>query len=113
MGARTATGVVQSPVQGIANITDLLASLGSGVSGATAVSAGARTGLNAGQLNSLRVKLNAAAAQLNQGNNTAASNILEAFLNELDAAVKSGRVSDTAAQPISDYTQRVITSIGG
>jgi DNA/RNA endonuclease G (NUC1) len=113
MGARTATVVVQSPVQGIANISELLSSLGNGLAGAAAVSAGARTGLNAGQLNSLRVKLNAASAQLGQGNGTAATNILEAFLNELDAAVKSGRVSDTAAQPISDYTQRVITSIGG
>jgi DNA/RNA endonuclease G (NUC1) len=107
LGARSATVNVQSPLQGIANISEMLSSLGNGSN------ASARTGVNAGQLNSLRVKLNAASAQLSAGNTTAATNILEAFLNELDATVKSGRVSDGAARPVADYTQRVITSIGG
>jgi DNA/RNA endonuclease G (NUC1) len=109
VGTRSANVMVQTPLEGITNISDLVSSLGS----AATPGGGARNGLNAGQLNSLRAKLGAAAAQLGDGNGSAAVNILEAFLNELDATAKSGRVSDSAVKPVADYTQRVITSIGG
>ena len=101
MGSGAAQVVVQSPLQGIANLRATLASLGG------------RGGLNAGQLNSLQVKLDNASKQLDGGNGTAAGNMLEAFLNEMDALTKSGRVSDEAAAPVVDYARRVIASIGG
>jgi len=101
MGSGTAQVVVQSPLDGVANLTRSLSSLG-----------GPRGGLNAGQVNSLRVKLDNASRQLEAGDTNAASNMLEAFLNELDALVQSGRVSAATAAPITDYARRVIASIG-
>jgi len=100
MGSASAQVVVQSPLQGIANLRTMVASLGG------------RGGVNAGQLNSLQVKVDNASKLLDGGNGGAASNVLEALLNELDALGKSGRVSDAAAAPIADYARRVIASIG-
>jgi PKD repeat protein len=101
MGSASAQVVVQSPLQGIANLRSMVAALGG------------RGGLNAGQINSLQVKLDNASRQLADGEENAASNMLEAFLNEIDALGKSGRVSDAAAAPLVDYARRVIASIGG
>jgi len=101
MGGASAQVVVLSPLQGIANLGGMVAALGG------------RGGLNAGQLNSLQVKLNNASARLSDGSNGAASNVLDAFLNEIDALGKSGRVGDASAAPIVDYARRVIASIGG
>jgi DNA/RNA endonuclease G (NUC1) len=101
MGSASAQVVVQSPLQGIANLRSMVAALGG------------RGGLNAGQINSLQVKLDNASRQLADGEENAASNMLEAFLNEIDALGKSGRVSDAAAAPLVDYARRVIVSIGG
>ncbi|MGI9140608.1 MAG: DNA/RNA non-specific endonuclease [Gemmatimonadaceae bacterium] len=55
--------------------------------------------LNRGEANSLQVKLNAAQASFARGNPATAVNQLEAFLHELDAMERSGRLSaaDTAA----------------
>lgn len=101
MGSASAQVTVQSPLQGIANLRTMVASLGG------------RGGLNAGQLNSLQVKIDNASRQLADGEANAATNMLEALLNEIDALGKSGRVSDAAAAPIVDYARRVIASIGG
>ena len=101
IGSAAAQVVVQSPLQGIANLGPMVAALGG------------RGGLNPGQLNSLQVKLHNASARLGEGNGTAASNVLGALLNELDALVRSGRVGDAAAAPIAEYARRVIASIGG
>ena len=51
------------------------------------------SGLNAGQKNSLQVKLNAASAAAARGDSKAAHNQLNAFLNELQADVNTGKVS--------------------
>ena len=101
MGSASAQVTVQSPLQGIANLRTMVASLGG------------RGGLNGGQLNSLQVKIDNASRQLADGEANAATNMLEALLNEIDALGKSGRVSDAAAAPIVDYARRVIASIGG
>jgi hypothetical protein len=63
-------------------------------------------------VNSLQAKLQAAAKQLEKGNTTPAQNILGAFINELQATMQSGRVSQAAGSPIVAYAQRVIGSIG-
>ena len=65
------------------------------------------------ELTSLRAKLNAASAALRRGDATPATGSLGAFVNELQAMVQSGRVSESAAAPIIDYTQRVIASTNG
>ncbi|MFL5562655.1 MAG: DNA/RNA non-specific endonuclease [Gemmatimonadaceae bacterium] len=101
-GTGSARVIVQTPQQGIANLASMVASLG-----------GARGSLNKGQLNSLQVKLDNASQQLDAGNGGAATNMIQAFLNELDAVTKTGRASDGATAPIVEYAQRVIASIGG
>ena len=108
MGTGTAHVVIQSPAQGISNLSSMVASLG-GAPGAAA----AKGGLNAGQVNSLQVKLNAASSQLAGGNGSAATNTIEAFINEMSALVRSARLGDSTAAPIVDYARRVIASIGG
>jgi DNA/RNA endonuclease G (NUC1) len=98
-GSSMTTVVVETPLQGIGNLADALASLGSN-----------RT-LGKGEINSLRAKLNAAEAQLRRGNTTPCVNVLGAFINELEALVKSGRLSSSAAAPMLSYAERVIRSV--
>ena len=52
--------------------------------------------LNPGQQNSLIAKLNAASDASARGDNKAAGNQLNAFLNELEADLKTGKISATA-----------------
>jgi DNA/RNA endonuclease G (NUC1) len=71
----------------------------------------ADAGLNSGIENSLRSKLAAAQKQIAAGNTTAASNQLQALLNEIDAMTRSGRVSASSAQDLVTMVTRVIRSI--
>lgn len=66
--------------------------------------------INRGAANALQVKLDAAAKSLDNGNNGAAANQLEALLNELDAMVRSGRLTDADAAALRTYTRRIIGS---
>jgi hypothetical protein len=63
-----------------------------------------------GNLNSLQSKLDNAGKQLGSGKSAPAANMLEAFVNELQAMINSGRVSDAQGAPIIAYAQRVIAS---
>jgi DNA/RNA endonuclease G (NUC1) len=67
--------------------------------------------LNSGNANSLNVKIAAAQKQIEKGNSTAAANQLRALLNELDAMIRSGRVSAEDAGPLKAMVERVIRSI--
>jgi DNA/RNA endonuclease G (NUC1) len=69
------------------------------------------TKLNSGNTNSLTVKLNAAQAQLANGNTTPAINQLSALINELDAMVSSGRMTATDVAPVETMVNRVIRSL--
>jgi hypothetical protein len=93
---RAATVVVKSAAQGMADLDAALSALP----------------LSIGEVNSLKAKLQAAAKQLAKDNATTAENILGAFINEMQAAMQSGRVSQAAGSPIVAYAQRVIASIG-
>ena len=64
--------------------------------------------LNKGQANSLIVKLNAATKNLNNGNTKAATNELNAFINEVGANTKSRKLSSTQGQVLIDATNSVI-----
>jgi hypothetical protein len=69
-------------------------------------------GLNGGQRNSLLVKLQNAADAAQRGDNNAASNELNAFLNELDADANTGKVSPAAASSLRTAVHTVQSSLG-
>jgi DNA/RNA endonuclease G (NUC1) len=98
--SRSATVIVLSPSQAIGNaigLVDALADDGK---------------IDAGTANSLRVKLEGAGRSLDDANTTAALGKLRALLNELEALVRSDRLSETDAQPLRTLIDRVIASIG-
>ncbi|MDP1861854.1 MAG: DNA/RNA non-specific endonuclease [Gemmatimonadaceae bacterium] len=69
--------------------------------------------LNAGNINSLRVKLKNALKQIERENFTPGVNMLEALLNEVDAFEQSGRLTNAQAAPLRDLVTRLITSLLG
>jgi hypothetical protein len=69
-------------------------------------------GLNNGQKNSLTAKLDAASASAARGNDIAASNQLNALLNELQAGVNSGRVPAGTASTLQGAISAVQDSLG-
>jgi polyhydroxyalkanoate synthesis regulator phasin len=87
------------PAQGVGNATALVDQL---------VASGK---ISSGNGNSLDGKLDAALKQIDAGKNTPAVNQLNAFLNELDAMVKSGRLSAADADALRTTVQRVIRSL--
>jgi DNA/RNA endonuclease G (NUC1) len=60
--------------------------------------------------NSLRVKLNAAIASLDRGHTAPAVNQLEAFVNEVDAMVGTGRLAESTADTWRALVARIIAS---
>ncbi|HET9635918.1 MAG TPA: DNA/RNA non-specific endonuclease [Gemmatimonadaceae bacterium] len=71
----------------------------------------AAANLNDGQTNSLLAKISAAQDQLGSGNSTPAVKQLGSLLNEIDALIKSGRVTDTDATTLRSMVQAIMTSI--
>jgi len=68
--------------------------------------------LNDGQKNSLTAKLNAASASLARGDTKPANNQLNAFLNEVQAMVNSGRLSSGDAAALRNSVHAVQAAIG-
>jgi PKD repeat protein len=97
VGQATTTVLVQTTQQALGSIEAYVQSL---------------PGLNAGEKNSLLVKLRNASAAATRGDNNAASNELNAFLNELQADVKTGKVSPTAAGTLRTAVHAVQGSLG-
>ena len=98
-GTRTTTVAVQTAqqaVQGImAKVTDM-----------------ARAGtLSSGEASALNATLRAALAQLSAGNETAAVNQLEAFVEQVQALVRSGRLSAADGNGLVAAANRVIRSV--
>jgi len=91
-GSRTATVTVLSPMQAI---------------GATLLNAVA--GLD--QSNSLSAPLNAAQAALARGNLTGANGQMRAFLNHVEAMVRSGQLSAATGAELTAAANRVLTSM--
>jgi DNA/RNA endonuclease G (NUC1) len=110
--SRTATVVVETPSQGVANLdaaVDNLAALSASLRATSATQQSA--GLNTGELNALHAKLDAASADLARANRQAAVNTLGAFVNQLQSMIDTGRVPAASGSPIIAYAQRVIRSI--
>jgi DNA/RNA endonuclease G (NUC1) len=82
----TTTATIQSPVQAIQGLRESVSD------------------------NSLRVKLNAAIASLERGNTAPAVNQLEAFLNEVAAMERTGRLSAAVADAWRAMIARIIAS---
>lgn len=68
--------------------------------------------LNDGQKNSLTAKLNAASASLARGDTKPANSQLNAFLNEIQALVNSGRISSGDAAALRNSIHAVQAAIG-
>lgn len=68
--------------------------------------------LNKGQKNSLQAKLDAASAATSRGDTTAAHNQLNAFLNELNAYVGAGKLTDAQAAPLRNTVLALQSTLG-
>jgi DNA/RNA endonuclease G (NUC1) len=90
-GARTATVVVKSAAEGIADLDAAVLALG----------------LSKGQANSLQTKLANAASQMSAGKTPAANNMLQAFINEVAALAESGRITEGSAAQLTSLAQRL------
>jgi PKD repeat protein len=89
---------------------------GTGVSAATVHVLTPQQGIDAlaalvGPTHPLAVKLNAAKASLDRGNETPALNQLGAFLNQVNAMVQSGQMTAAQGAALTDYCNRVIAAI--
>jgi PKD repeat protein len=97
VGRATTTVAVQTPQQALASITAYVQNL---------------KGLNGGQKNSLMAKLNSATDSATRGNATAASNQLNAFLNELQTDLNSGRITGGDMTILRPAVQAVQAALG-
>jgi hypothetical protein len=96
-GSASTTVTVLTPAAALAKITALVS---------------AQSGLNKGQMNSLLAKLNAAADSWQRGNTGATCNQLNAFVNEVDADQKTGRISGGDAATMTEATRLTQRSMG-
>jgi hypothetical protein len=97
IGTATATVTVQTPQQALTSIAGYVQSLKS---------------LNNGQKNSLIAKLDAASASITRGNAGAATNQLNAFLNELQADLGAGRISGDDMTTLRSAVHAVQAALG-
>jgi hypothetical protein len=67
--------------------------------------------LNQGQANSLTAKLRAALQQLERGNTKAAGGQLRAFINQVEALVRSGKLSSMQGRHLIDGANSVLAQI--
>lgn len=67
--------------------------------------------LNGGQGNSLISKLEAAKKQLDKNNRTPAINELQAFINEVDADINSGKLTPAQGEPLIDAAHVIIAAL--
>jgi alpha-tubulin suppressor-like RCC1 family protein len=68
--------------------------------------------LNAGNANSLTSKLNNAIASINASSSTAAANQLQAFINNVNALVGSGRLPAATGTQLIDAANQIIALLG-
>jgi len=97
VGQATATVTVQTPQQALTSIAGYVQNLKS---------------LNNGQKNSLIAKLDAAGASITRGNMTPATNQLNAFLNELQADLSSGKISGDDMTVLRSSVNNVQAALG-
>jgi hypothetical protein len=96
-GSATTTVTVLTPLQALGKIGTYLQGL---------------TDVKDGQKNSLQAKLNAATAAYQRGDTGAACNQMNAFINEVDADQKSGRLTTAEAGNLTDAARLTQRSMG-
>jgi hypothetical protein len=96
-GSATTSVIVLSPAAAVSRIANLVAS---------------QSGLNKGQMTSLLAKMNAASDSIQRGNTGTACNQLNAFVNEVDADQKAGRISSSDADTMIDAARLTQRSLG-
>jgi PKD repeat protein len=96
-GIASTTITVQTPQQALSSISAYVQNIKS---------------LNGGQKNSLIAKLNAASASATRGDNNAANNQLNAFLNELQADLSTGKISTADAATLRSAVHAVQAALG-
>ncbi|MFQ6109959.1 MAG: hypothetical protein ACE5L7_10460, partial [Candidatus Aminicenantales bacterium] len=69
--------------------------------------------LNQGQGNALIAKLEGALQKLNKGNTKATCNQLQAFINQVNAFIYSGILTEGEGQPLIDAVNCVINELCG
>lgn len=69
--------------------------------------------LTGGNANSLISKLESAIQQLDRANIGPAINKLQAFINEVEAYIRSGRLEPGLGQPLVDEARRIIAALAG
>lgn len=69
--------------------------------------------IGAGNVNALDSKLDVAGASLDRGNDDTAVNQLEAFINQVEALARSGRLSEADAAALIDTARAAIITIQG
>jgi hypothetical protein len=97
VGQTTSKVTVQTPQQALTAISAYVQGL---------------KGLNGGQRNSLTVKLNAAGDSIARGNTAAANNQCNAFLNELQADVSTGKISAADGATLRGAIHAVQAALG-
>jgi hypothetical protein len=97
VGQATATVTVQTAQQALTSIAGYVQNLKS---------------LNKGQKNSLIAKLDAAGGSIGRGNSNAATNQLNAFLNELQADLNSGKISGDDMTVLRSSVNNVQAALG-
>ncbi len=96
-GSASTTVTILSPLQALGKIGNYLQGLAD---------------LQQGPKNSLQVKLNAAADSYQRGDTGAACNQLNAFINEVDADQKAGRLTTAEGGNLTDATRLTQRSMG-
>jgi len=97
VGVATTTVLVQTPQQALTSIEAYVRSIKT---------------LNKGQINSVIAKLDAASAAAARGDNTAAHNQMSAFLNEVRAYVKVGKITTTEQTTLTSAIHAVEAALG-
>jgi len=97
VGTATYTITVETPAQALGSIATYVRGL---------------SDLNAGEKNSLIAKLDAAAASASRGDNKTASNQLDALLNEVRADEKTGKLTSTEANNLTNAVHTVKGALG-
>ncbi len=91
--------VVQTPKEATGSLIDQVQAL---------IDAGI---LNQGQGNGLIAKLQMAIQQLDKGNTNTAINQLQAFINEVNADISSGKLTPAQGQPLIDAANAIIAAL--
>jgi hypothetical protein len=99
VGTGSAHVEVRTPLQGVADLSALVTTLGA-----------PRGTLDRGEVNALQLKLDAAARQLQGGSAGAASNILNSFVEQLQELVAARRLGAAQAEPLVTLARRVALS---